>query len=399
MNRRPVAQHPWAVALSGLVALAIAMGIGRFAFTPILPMMQQDSGLSVTDGGWLASANYLGYLVGALGAMRVHARPGFAVRGGLVAIAVTTLAMAFHAGFAAWLVLRFAAGIASAWVLVHLSALATAQLEHSGRADLGGVLYAGVGAGVVYAGLACLILLQARATSDEAWIVLGISALVGTIPVWLAVPAGTRPRAAGGHAGAAPGLRRDLRYILCYGAFGIGYIIPATFLPVMARTAVPDPALFGWAWPAFGAASVLSTLVAARLAQAFGARRVWAGANVVMAVGVLIPIVLPGLAGIVVAALCVGGTFMVITMLGLQEARRLAGADARWLMAAMTAAFAVGQIVGPLLVSGLVRYSSGFAYALGLAALPLLAAGAALATGQPGAPRAAGASIRSRENS
>jgi MFS family permease len=396
MNRRLVEAHPWAVALSGLVALAIAMGIGRFAFTPILPMMQQDSGLSVTDGGWLASANYLGYLVGALGAMRVHARPGVAVRGGLVAIAATTLAMAFHAGFPAWLVLRFAAGIASAWVLVHLSALAAGQLEHSGRADLGGVLYAGVGAGVMYAGLACLILLQARATSDQAWIVLGISALVGTVPVWLVVPAGTHAPAAARHAGGVPGLRRDLRYILCYGAFGVGYIIPATFLPVMARTAVPDPVLFGWAWPAFGAASVLSTLVAARLAQAFGARRVWAGANVVMAVGVLIPIVLPGLAGVVVAALCVGGTFMVITMLGLQEARRLAGADARRLMAAMTAAFAVGQIVGPLLVSGLVRYSSGFAYALGLAALPLLAAGAALATGH--ATHAADTSIRSREH-
>ena len=57
------------VAVSGLAALAVAMGIGRFAFTPILPMMQADHGISVAQGGWLASANYLGYLAGSLFAM------------------------------------------------------------------------------------------------------------------------------------------------------------------------------------------------------------------------------------------------------------------------------------------------------------------------------------------
>jgi predicted MFS family arabinose efflux permease len=219
--------------------------------------------------------------------------------------------------------------------------------------------------------------------------VLGISAFAGTLPVWRVVPAGERTVPA---ATPASGPRRppgSLRYILCYGAFGVGYIIPATFLPAMARDAMPDPALFGWAWPVFGAASVASTLAASRLARAVGQRQVWAWANFVMAAGVLVPVVLPGLAGIVIAALCVGGTFMVVTMLGLQEARRLAGPDARWLMAAMTAAFAVGQIVGPLLVGGLVRFPHGFAYALVLAALPLLAAGAALLT-RDGTPAPAG---------
>ena len=55
---------PSVVALTGLAALGIAMGIGRFAFTPILPMMQQDAAVSVAAGGWLASANYVGYLLG-----------------------------------------------------------------------------------------------------------------------------------------------------------------------------------------------------------------------------------------------------------------------------------------------------------------------------------------------
>ena len=59
-------QKPEAIALAGLAALAVAMGIGRFAFTPLLPMMQADAGLTLAQGGWLASANYAGYLAGAL---------------------------------------------------------------------------------------------------------------------------------------------------------------------------------------------------------------------------------------------------------------------------------------------------------------------------------------------
>src|SRR4029077_14549770 len=105
--------------------------------------------------------------------------------------------------------------------------------------------------------------------------------------------------------------------VFCYGAYGLGYIIPATFLPVMAKQVVTDPSGFAWAWPLFGAAATLSTLIAAPLARRFSNRAIWIAGNLVMAIGVLVPLALPGLAGIAIAALCVGGTVMVNTMTGI----------------------------------------------------------------------------------
>ena len=368
------------VAISGLAALAVAMGIGRFAFTPILPLMQEDAGLTLAGGGWLASANYAGYLIGALSVIRGRLRPDFAVRIGLLTIACTTLAMGFEQRFLAWAVLRVLPGFASAWVLVYMSAWALEKLASSGRAHLGGIVYAGVGAGIVVAGGTCLVLSAFHLGSSQAWIALGAMALAATVVLWNRVgsaPAGASAAPAAPHVPVGE-IPEFWRLVLCYGAYGLGYIIPATFLPVMAKQAIADPRVFGWAWPVVGAAAVLSTLVAARATRVIGLRGVWIASNLILAAGALVPIALPTLSGIAIAALCVGGTFVVLTMVGFQEARRVAGVHARTLMAAMTSAFALGQIVGPLLVSGLVGVPGGFSYALAAAAVPLFLATYAL---------------------
>src|SRR5437016_2219525 len=102
------------------------MGIGRFAFTPILPLMHQDTGLTVAEGGWLASANYLGYLLGALSAVAIRIPAPVAIRAGLLLIGLATLGMGFEHRFWGWAVLRLLAGVASAWVLISVSAWALA---------------------------------------------------------------------------------------------------------------------------------------------------------------------------------------------------------------------------------------------------------------------------------
>jgi len=363
------------IALAGLAALAVSQGIGRFAMTPILPMMQAE-GLSLGQGGWLAAANYLGYLAGALSTIWLVANASLAIRAALLAIGLATLAMGLVENFALQLALRAVAGVASGWVLVLVSAWALERLTELRRPQLGGVLYAGVGTGVAIAGIACLVAMQLGASADAAWIALGTVAIAAAGAIWVPLVFENAP-AARLDATTQPGSAARL-LILCYGAYGFGYIVPATFLPAMARQTIDDPLTFGLAWPILGIAAALSTLVASRLGASTNPRRVWIAAMLVMAVGVAAPLIVPGLAGILVSAVLVGATFVTMTLAGLQEARRIYGTAARPVMAAMTSAFAVGQLVGPILIALVEKLPHGFIMVLVAATTSLVVGAIAL---------------------
>ena len=145
----------------------------------------------------------------------------------------------------------------------------------------------------------------------------------------------------------------------------------------MAKEVIRDPAVFGWSWPVFGAAAAVSAVALGLLPRTTN-RRAWIVGHLVMACGIALPAIWPGILAIMVAALAVGGTFMVITMVGLQEAREAGGAHATRLMAAITAAFGLGQILGPLLVSALAGHGRGFSPALLIAAFVLVISAYAL---------------------
>ncbi len=366
----------------GLAGLASAMGVGRFAFTPMLPLMQAAGALDLPQGAWLAAVNYLGYLVGALACAFFPPPPLQATRWGLVAVAVLTLAMGLPGGFVAWLLLRFGAGVASACVLVGVSAWVLTTLAALGRSSQAGVVFAGVGTGIAAAGLVGLAAALAGLAPAPTWLLLGSASALVAAGVWRALPA--RSESGARSAGVASALgAAGWRLVVCYGLFGFGYIVPATFLPAQARVLVADPALFGWVWPAFGAAAALSTLVASALFRETPPRRLWAVSQGVMAAGLLAAALRPSLAGLLVCAVSVGGTFMVMTMAAMQEARRLAGAGAPRLIAAMTAAFAAGQLIGPFTIKWFgAQGEDALRHPQLLAAACLLASAAALWPGE-----------------
>lgn len=244
------------------------------------------------------------------------------------------------------------------------------------------MVFGGVGFGTALTGGLCLVFLHLSWSADQAWMAAGAVALVLAAACWPGYRGATQAPASATPSHAAPlRLRAHLRVVICYGILGFGYIIPGTFLPTMAKQMIPDPAVFGWAWPIFGSAALVSTLMAGWLSAHLPNRLIWAMSHVVMAIGVAMPALLPGMTGIVISACCVGGTFLVGTMTGMQEARILAPDHASRLMAAMTAAFGMGQIFGPLLVSLVADLQNGMnALLIGVCAL-LLTSAAVLATG------------------
>jgi MFS family permease len=338
-------------ALVGALCLASGMGIGRFAFTPLLPLMQ-DAGLSLPHGAWLASINYAGYLAGALLCAAWPLPAGVVGRAGLLATALTTLAMGLGDDYRAWLLWRGLAGVASAWVLVGASSWALAELARRHRSAWSGWVFVGVGSGMMLAGGLGLVAGVRGWSAAAGWQLLGALAAAVALAAWRPLgDAAGLPAAAPRAAAPAGVFTRDAWILIaCYGLFGYGYIIPATFLPALGRQLFPDPQVFGWAWPLFGLAGAVSTLVAMRWFTPVAPRRVFGWGLVLMAVGVAAPALAPGLGALLVCAACVGGTFMVVTMAGFQEARRVAGDGSARLVATMTAAFALGQLVGPLTV-------------------------------------------------
>ncbi|MGE8569994.1 MAG: YbfB/YjiJ family MFS transporter [Achromobacter sp.] len=372
-DSRSAASLAWPAAL----ALAAAMGIGRFAFTPVWPLMAQEGGLSLSQGSWMASANYAGYLLGALAAVAWpvrHARAQLAIS--LLAVALLTLAMPLTHNVAVWCALRLAAGYASASAFICVASSRAVPQGDPREPATAALTYAGVGAGIALTGLACLGLMAWQVGADGTWLILGALTLALSAMAWpglnrpAAAATPTAPSAANAPNTPTPAPSARLprvipRLALHYGIFGVGYIIPATFLPAMAKQVIPNPAIFGWAWPLFGLAAAVSCLLVPRLARGRDEKRVWQAAQALMAAGMLAAALWHHITAVIVAALLVGGTFMVITQAGILTARRMAGAAAPRAAAIMTAAFAAGQILGPLLASWAAHWGAGLAQVLG----------------------------------
>lgn len=362
------------MATAGLIALAVAMGIGRFAFTPLLPMMLADQVVDLHGASWLASANYLGYLVGALLCTLqpwVWARMGRTsplratvwLRGGLLATCVLTTCMALPLP-TLWPLLRFAAGVASAVVFVYTSSWCLAQLAQMQMPAMGALIFTGPGAGIVLSGLAGSAMVAMGWRAAAGWLLFGLLACGLTAAVWQVFrrsPGGGPPLAS-----AAPSVpaspsahgRSEVTLLaVAYGLAGFGYIITATFLPVIARQVLANSAWLDLFWPIFGGGVIVGALLASRVPMAPDRRWLLAGCFAVQGLGVVASLISPSLAGFALGSLLLGLPFTAITFFAMQEVRRIRPTQVSSTTGLLTALYGAGQIVGPPLATALLSHS------------------------------------------
>ncbi|KIH76559.1 Cyanate permease [Geoalkalibacter ferrihydriticus] len=365
-----------AILFGGFLVLLIAMGIGRFAYTPLLPPMMTQYAFGADEAGLLASLNYFGYLVGAFvaGALCRLVGEKYLLVAGLVLSVVTTIGTGLTLSFPVVGALRLMAGLASAFCFVAASGAVLNALAREGRDGLAGLFYGGVGFGIVLAGLLAVPLVE-HFNASGAWIALGLLSLLLLWPARGLLSASAR---SGGQERAVkaplPRGGRFYRLVAAYGLQGFGYIITGTFLVAAAGT-VFDAAGAAGVWIVAGCAAVPSAFLWSQAARRYGALRSLIAAYLLQALGIALPVFFAHPAGVVVGALLFGGTFMGIVGMALSAGGNLLPSGRARVIGLMTGIYGIGQIVGPALAGFMAARTGSFDASLLVAAAAVCAGG------------------------
>ena len=372
---------PARLAIGGMLAMASAFGIGRFVYTPILPVMIADGALTPASAGIVAAANFFGYLLGALaGASAATQRhPRLFFLGGLLAGGLSLAGMAAPPSIPVFSIMRFVGGFGSAFVIVCLSSMALEPLVRAGRIGLSAAPFAGVGFGIAFSSGLVSALAAAGVGWKAMWVANALVSTAMALLLFFLLPAPSLPAHAPAPAGRG-GLPRIspalAALVVSYGLFGFGYVITATFLVAIVRETASLATLEPYAWAIVGLAGALSipfwSWVARRTTDVFA----YVAGCLVEATGVALSVVSPTPATIIISGIFLGGTFMAITAIGLGIARRLTQMAPQRAQAIMTSAFGLGQIVGPALAGHMRETSGSFVAPSLIAAAALVVAGA-----------------------
>ncbi|WLI77773.1 YbfB/YjiJ family MFS transporter [Kosakonia sp. H02] len=363
------------VALCGFIVLVVAMGIGRFAFTPQVPLMIREGQLTLTSAGLVAAINYLGYLLGAWDAMRAQRHIEVRLYLGIGGAVALTFLSAVADNALVHGAMRLVIGAMSGWAMVLIAAWTNERLAHAGKPGLSAAVFAGPGAGIAFSGLLAVAIQAKGLSAGAAWQVYGVLALL-----LVAIIARYLPRPGEWH---RPGekpqplhLTPDLkRLVWSYSLAGFGYILPATFLSQMAALRFPGSLFAQFVWPVFGAAAVIGIALSIMLRHVGHSHQRLAIVLWLQGAGVLAAWLLPGMSGLVCGALLVGGGFLCAVQLSLLYGRELAPNHTRYMAGLLTTGYAVGQLVGPMTSAISTWLTQRLEPALGVAAIALLIGG------------------------
>ncbi|WP_027389669.1 YbfB/YjiJ family MFS transporter [Chrysiogenes arsenatis] len=378
---RPIYAKKYLPALGGMLALAVAMGTGRFAYTPLLPFMQSGAGFDDSIAGIIASWNYAGYLAGALVFGHIPRRfhsTGF--RLSLTLILIVTIAMGIAEGLTTWYALRFLAGVLSAAIFVFGSLLVMEALALRGAIHLSGIMYSGVGVGIALSAIGVAPLCDFFGWK-EAWIGIGVLSIFPVAFAWLWVKSESLARTSTTKVTTglnAPQSEKPLRGIfirlgVAYFLEGLGYVVSVTFLVLIVRTLLDSPVAGTISWLLVGVSAAVSTIFWPQIAARYGESRSLMAAYFIQSIGIASPVFWPTTFGAYLSAVLLGGTFMGIVSLTIMYGRKLAPHKAGTSVGMLTALVGAGQIIAPALAGYIAKIQGNFTvpllFAAGLVAL------------------------------
>jgi len=367
---------------AGVLALVIAMGISRFAYTPLIPVMQ--AGLHFPDelAGYLASANLAGYLLGALWLTwrPLEGAETRTLRAHLLINLASTIAMGLTASFPVWLLLRFVAGLSSGFIFVLASGLVLQHLAIHQRQGWSGWLYSAIGIGIVVSALT-VPPLGSHFGWRGGWLGLGAICFLLAYPPYHWLEEQHRENMAPTAASTPAVHPRGMLIWLTAAYFceGLGYIVTGTFLVTLLQRMPGLEHSSTLAWLVVGLAAAPSSILWMKLGLRLEPARCLVIAHLAQALGIILPVLWPTPAGTLLGAVCYGGTFMGIVTLSLFLGRQITPRSPQRTIGMLTTAFGAGQIIGPSAAGLIASRSLSFTPAL-LGASGIVALGALLLT-------------------
>lgn len=356
---------------AGIFSLILVMGVARFAYTPLLPLMQHQAGLGVAAAGWLAAINYAGYLSGALIASLISdmVLKDRLYRIGMILAIVSTVMMGMTTDFTVWAISRYVAGLSSAAGLLLGSGLILNWLiRHNHHSELG-IHFAGIGLGIASAA-AAVFLMNQWLSWDQQWYVLTALGCLLLVPAlgWLPPPDRSAVTKTGQKMEDAPPSAFFMRLLMsAYFCAGIGYVVSATFI-----VAIIDhmPGMAGKGTLVFfviGIAAAPSCIAWDLIARRIGKLNALIAASVLQIFGIMLPVLAGGLFAAIAGAILFGGTVMGIVSLVLTMAGQYYPTRPAKMMGKMTLSYGAAQIIAPAVTGWLATRLGSYAEGLYLA--------------------------------
>ena len=361
--------------LTGTAALALAVGIGRFSFTPILPYMLEELDISKTNGGLIASWNFFGYLCGSLISILpiFKKKIKFVFFISIIVSLLTTLLMSLNNDLIIFIIIRFFAGVSSAFVLIFATALILPSIQSLGKKSLSTSHFMGVGFGIVLSSILVSLLGKFGFAWNDLWIGVTLLSIVLAIPIFLYTPNETVVSTTIIKSETSNSVSFSL-ITLSYGLYGFGYVILGTFISTMARETVGLETTETYVWLLVGLAGIPMVILWPWFGKKIGNDIALFLACAIMGFGILMPVIIENKFGIILASILLGSTFIPITALALLEGQTRYSGSIRISTAILTSSFGVGQMIGPYFGGVIIDTFFSYKMALSISSISLFIA-------------------------